>query len=270
MYTNICTNHALSVMGPFFRRHPECHNAEAIIKGLTLLMRNNIFCFGDTYWKQLSGTAMGAPPACDYAMIYFGIHELALQTLIEKHTAFYARYIDDGLGIWVHNPDGPTDTVDWVNFQQQINNFGNLTWDFSTRSQSTPFLDLTITFDGLQIYTTLYEKPMNLYQFIPPNSAHSRAVLRGFIIGLVVRIFRLTTRHADRILATQNLFDRLLAWGYLADSLCHFLALHLKKSRTHRHRARTSTWMKRYFSTPYSIPLHLPPQTFNYSSTDMC
>jgi hypothetical protein len=73
MYTNIDTDHALAVIAPFLRQHPLAEGlpAESLISGLELIMRWNIFAFGDTHWKQLSGTAMGTPPACVYATLYY-------------------------------------------------------------------------------------------------------------------------------------------------------------------------------------------------------
>jgi hypothetical protein len=219
MYTNISTDHALLQIGAYLRKHPQCSNASAIMQALSLLMRNNIFRFGDTYWKQLTGTAMGAPPACDYAELYFGIHELAIISLY-PNLRFYRRYIDDGFGFWHHDSLPTVDYGKWLIFQEHFCSYGSLTWDFSDRASSINFLDLQITIPASgPIRTTIYEKPLNLYQYLPPNSAHSPSVIKGFISGLLSRIFRLTSTHNDQVLAVQKLFDRLQARGYAQ----HFL-----------------------------------------------
>lgn len=76
MGTNIDTDHALSVVSEFLRTHPLCQNIcnfNSINRGLEILMRNNLFKFGNTCWLQLEGTAMGAPPACMCATLHFAI-----------------------------------------------------------------------------------------------------------------------------------------------------------------------------------------------------
>jgi hypothetical protein len=62
MYTNIDTNHALAVIGDYLRKNPVTNvNAEALINGLTLLMKHNVFCFGDTYLRQQSSRLAQLP-----------------------------------------------------------------------------------------------------------------------------------------------------------------------------------------------------------------
>ena len=71
MYTNIHVGHALPVIANFLASHElgqkikrcEKIHVGALLFAINLIMKNNIFMFGDTYWIQLAGTAMGTPPA---------------------------------------------------------------------------------------------------------------------------------------------------------------------------------------------------------------
>jgi len=74
MYTNIDTNHAIDVIGKWLDRlegrlppnFPLAAEKEAMI----LVMRNNLFEYGDMYFLQLLGTDMGTSAACMWATIY--------------------------------------------------------------------------------------------------------------------------------------------------------------------------------------------------------
>ena len=54
MYTNIDTDHALEIFKIFFKTHNLClpiqERANMILEALELLMWNNLFQIGDTYW----------------------------------------------------------------------------------------------------------------------------------------------------------------------------------------------------------------------------
>ena len=65
MYTNIKTVPALHRVGHFdLEKKTHLNVPPAVLMDiLLLLMTNNLFQFGDTYWLQKVGTAMGAPPA---------------------------------------------------------------------------------------------------------------------------------------------------------------------------------------------------------------
>ena len=86
MYTNIHLGHALPVLEQFLcetKRGKNIANAAnicpaALIHALEIVMENNMFAFGDTYWLQIAGTAMGTPPAPTWATIYFCIWELII------------------------------------------------------------------------------------------------------------------------------------------------------------------------------------------------
>ena len=72
---------------------------------LRLLMTNNVFQFGDTFWLQKVGTAMGAPPVTPWVTIFFGIHEETMLAIFGTRLQLYRRFINDVLGIWLVDPD---------------------------------------------------------------------------------------------------------------------------------------------------------------------
>ena len=88
-------------------------------------MTRNIFQFGNSYWKQRNGTAMGTSCAVNYAFLYVGLLEIQeLLTDFKDWMPFYARFIDDGIGIWLTNKPGSMKA--WSEFRKRINNWEQL------------------------------------------------------------------------------------------------------------------------------------------------
>ncbi|CAJ1951612.1 unnamed protein product [Cylindrotheca closterium] len=95
----------------FLTTSPLCDNvsADPILVALEIIMKRNCFRFGDTYWLQTDGTAMGTPPAPSFAMLYYGIFEIDLLQCFGSSLHYLRRYIDDQFGIWIHHPDPAVD-----------------------------------------------------------------------------------------------------------------------------------------------------------------
>jgi hypothetical protein len=87
MYTNIEIDIGMSAVRSFLEynktRIPQDFPTEFFLKILHLVMQNNIFSFANTFWLQLTGTAMGTPAACAYAMLTFGHYENSL--ILQKY-----------------------------------------------------------------------------------------------------------------------------------------------------------------------------------------
>jgi hypothetical protein len=158
---------------------------------------------------------MGTPPGCVYhAILYFGIWELEIVLRFQSNLPFYCRYIDDCFGLWLCNNDPVIDHQKWTAFQASMDSYGKLEWIFSECSELKNFLDLTLHLIATGIHTTLFEKEMNLYLYLPPHSAHPPRILRGLIVGMIKRIFCLTTTFSDKETAVHTLFCCLTARGY--------------------------------------------------------
>jgi hypothetical protein len=199
MYTNIDTNHALEVLEHFLANSPLCTGcpANAVITALDILMRQNVFKLGDTYWKQNSGTAMGTPPGANYAKLYYGTWEIEFTANFLENLALYCRYIDDGIGLWIHHPDPDIDRNSFASLQATMNSFGSLEWEFSELCKSIDFMDVHLYITPTGIKSSIYEKTTNLYLYLPPRSVDPPGVLTGLIIGMRKRIYALTTELDD-------------------------------------------------------------------------
>lgn len=106
MYTNIDSTTGLLTFQNFFESNANnispTFPVTLFLKILEIVMNNNVFNFSDTYWLQLSGTAMGTPAACAYATITYGHFEnTVILTEFRPQILFYRRYIDDIFGLWV-------------------------------------------------------------------------------------------------------------------------------------------------------------------------
>ena len=199
MYTNIDTNHALLTISLFLWSSPKFKGLPitAIMQGLEIIMKNNLFKFGDTHWLQTNGTAMGTPPSCVYAILYYGIHKL--KTTLPKFAnklIFYYHYIDDIIICWRHHPNKCIDEMCLNDFKKTVP-YGKLTWDVRPFTHKIKFLDLVILKQYNTIFTKIFEKPCNLYNYLPPHSCHSPSIRYGLIYGQLKHIHTLTSHPAD-------------------------------------------------------------------------
>ena len=185
MYNNIDTNHAITFIT---FRIEDLHNRnllptnfpkEAVLSAMVTIMKNNIFEFGDLFFLQLLGTAMGTSAAVMWATLYYAYHEV--HTILPKHShllLYFKRYIDDIFGIWLG-----TSNQEWTAFTEDINNFGILKWDINQvkPTKSVNFLDMTLSIKHNKIISKTYQKEMNLHLYIPPSSEHPLSSIKGIV-----------------------------------------------------------------------------------------
>jgi hypothetical protein len=147
MYTNIDTNLGIASIRDFITAHqsklPANFPSNFFPIVLTLIMKCNIFTFGDSYWLQLAGTAMGTPVACSYATVAIGQYEnVKVIPTFKPNLIYYKRYIDDVIGIWL--PPIRNQASTWNNFTNLLSSWGSLKWIVEDPSTSINFLDLNI------------------------------------------------------------------------------------------------------------------------------
>ncbi len=177
-------------------------------------MKNNQMRFGDLIYYQIHGVAMGMSPAPPFANLHVAIYKLNhIITLLDKYLMFYKRFIDNGFAIWLHDHDLTINATNWNDFKALINVM-SLRWMFKSPRKKLVFMDMTIQVKGEEIVTTIYAKPLALYQYIPPNSCHPPVVLTGLIFGQILRIYQLCSHSKDINRELSLFYTRLLNRGY--------------------------------------------------------
>jgi hypothetical protein len=245
MYTNIDSNIGINSTKNFLYKNinniPTDFPIYLFLETLTLVMENNIFSFSNTYWQQLTGTAMGTPVACSYATITYGQHKNPkILTTFKPFLLYYRRYIDDIFGIWL--PPAAGNTEAWEHFKMELNNWGSLKWVLESPSKQTVFLDLQLKLNGTTINTSTYQKDLNLYLYLPPKSAHPPSCLKGLITG-ELRRYWLQNDTIDFQDILIKFIKRLSERGHRIEDLTPFLsqaALAIDRNET-RHTAENNT-----------------------------
>jgi len=145
MYTNIDTTIGIQSVRGFLDTNKEKLSPDfpsyLFLEVLEAVMQNNMFSFGDTFWLQLTGTAMGTPVACAYDTVTYGNYDNnLLLPKFQENLLYYRCYIDNVLGIWLLPPNNAHTA--WEDFKVQLNNWGSLEWQIEEPSNKTTFLDL--------------------------------------------------------------------------------------------------------------------------------
>jgi len=273
MYPSINTNDCLERLSSYLSNQEVIlkygYSAKALLEAIELVMFNNRMRFGDIIVKQLSGIAMGMSPAPTIANLYVAIYEeMHILQFLPSPILYLRRFIDDGFGIWLHDPDPLIDEKNWSDFQACLNASG-LNWIFSKRADEVIFMDLRLRIEGRHIKTSLYAKPMALHLYLPPHSCHAPGVLSGLVCGNILRIYTLCSDAKDIDKELKLFFHRLLDRGYQMEQLTpHFqrgienAKAYLQRTTLDRLRAKSkkeTAYCRRVF-------LHLPYHPANPSS----
>jgi hypothetical protein len=181
MYSNIDTDHEVQVLKLWlclYRNElPPSMQVNFVVEALEEIMKNNIFQFGNTYWQQKRGCTMGTSTSIDYAYIYIYIYIyiglLEVKRLLphyKNNLLFLKCFINNGIGVWIDTPHKP---LPCNSFLRALNNWGTLKWTCDGHQDALVFLNLPISIDAKHnLFFKSYQKPMYLYLYILPTSAH--------------------------------------------------------------------------------------------------
>jgi hypothetical protein len=112
--------------------------------------------------------------------------------------------------MWIDHPSNP---LVFKSFFRALNNWGTLQWTCNGHLDALIFLDLRISIDTQQkLFFQSYQKPMNLYLYIPPISAHPAKMLDSLIYGRL-RAYRIQNTDTKDFVCMSTLLAKCLCNG---------------------------------------------------------
>ena len=222
LYTNINKDHAITLITDYVKDTLDINHItpNGFHKLITILFEFNIFKYTTSFFKQVSGVAMGCICGPDIANAYVYLLERKWLS-INKHI-IYKRYIDDIVLI-------DNKKLDCESFS---NSFENLKINICHESKIN-FLDTTISFDTItgKINFSLYVKPTNTFSYLLTSSNHPDYIFKNIPISLFIRIRRICTSYLDYLYHALILFSQLRSRGYDKKTLLNSIFTIGKKDR---------------------------------------
>ena len=134
LYTVIPNNKGLQALKYFFNQRPiKRTSSETLLRLAELILTLNCFSFGDNYYKQINGVAMGTKMGPSYANLFVGfIESKFFSNYHGPKLDLYNRYIDDCVGatsssreelnLFINSVNSfhPALKYTWENFQKFI------------------------------------------------------------------------------------------------------------------------------------------------------
>jgi Reverse transcriptase (RNA-dependent DNA polymerase) len=220
LYTNINSELGVKYIN-YFLSDPELLLEGSLIEALTesvrLILTNNMFCYGNRLFLQIKGTAMGTPMAPPYANIFvFMLERDIINTFFDKTLIrIYYRYLDDLFLVCKNDPEIQ------LHFLTALDNLvqQGITYTRQLSHESAVFLDIEIYkgkrfYDSNQLDIRLYQKPMNLFLYIPFNSFHISSIKRNMITNELRRYIKCCSLRSEYIEYKKKFYTRLRARGY--------------------------------------------------------
>ncbi|XP_077105060.1 uncharacterized protein LOC143759233 isoform X2 [Ranitomeya variabilis] len=178
LYTNIAHDQGVQAAAFFLERHQENgeHNL-FLLELLHFVLDKNYFTFDRKYYRQITGTAMGARCAPSYANLFLGWWEELVvyqHVMFSSKIAIWRRYIDDVLFLW-------TGTLEECKkFVADLNTNSLNIHLTSTISESTvDFLDIKLTIKENRVSSCLYRKKTATNNLLHYSSFHPTHLKNG-------------------------------------------------------------------------------------------
>ena len=222
LYSVIPHDLGLQAVSFWYDKHkdhlPKLVSKEMILEGLRVVLENNVFKFGDKWFLQKKGTAMGTKVAPTYATLVLGYLEEQLYVKVSSEfndevanyvRESWSRFLDDCFILW------PLRFGDVGKLTAILNGLHpDFNFVLTTDSVKIPFLDVMVQVEGRKITTDIFHKATDSRRYLPYNSCHPGHTRRNIPYNLARRVAMIVKDIATRRVRMEELKVDLLNCGY--------------------------------------------------------
>ena len=221
LYTNLSKDLVLRAIEYWFNRYVplipilQRFGLDFIIDGLEIILEHNYFLFGDEFFQQIHGFAMGTKAAVNCANLGVGYLEVQMFDQLPTYYPFdfvqffienYFRFLDDVDYSWLEE-------FDYKPFQSLCNRLDpNINYLFSPLAKESNFLDINKKVVNYEVELDIFRKPTDSFNFLHFNSCHPFHTRNNIALSLAKRIVRITSY--NRNVRLDELMDSLIARGH--------------------------------------------------------
>ena len=193
--------------------------SEILKRLIGLVLKNNVFRFGNQIYSQIKGTCMGTPMAPNYANLFMAEFEENMLDEYHKKTGqrplIWWRYIDDIFCIWTGGAKRLQDFIQFVqNYSTAKKMKSDIKFTFYQSTEEVSFLDVCVKLIQGVITTTVYSKPTDSHLYLNSNSNHPRHVIRNIPRSQFLRLKRICSNHADFVKKSSTYAHYFIDRGY--------------------------------------------------------
>ena len=197
---------------PTSRQHPYKNMLRDLLR---IVLGDNHFQFGDRFYNQKSGVAMGAKCAPHLANLFMAsLEQKALDSWSGTQPVKWLRFLDDVLMLW----QGSRGELD--DFHNHLNRqMSSITFTMEASAESAIFLDLNIS-KGSRfrekgiLDVALHVKETNPQCFLHYSSCHPFQTFRTILRGEIMRTLRCTSSPVTFTSILERLLDKFRSRGY--------------------------------------------------------
>jgi len=209
-------------------------NCETIKQLLEFCCTNVPFMYGDNWFMQVDGVAMGSPLAPTLASLFMKSIEDKLSTFTGNKPSFFKRYVDDTFAIF----DSPDDVDPFFRFLNELHPNIKFTLE-NEEVNCLNFLDVKVRRVGNNYTTSTFYKKTDTGLYTTPNSYCDGRYKKNLMDCLIHRIYNIGSNYNIIHNDLNVMCDRLKKNGYKENIIekrinKYFKNVKLKKAKDER------------------------------------